>query len=87
VAIVGSLGAVESSVAARYHAKFADCLGAFALASEPSGLPCIAGLHVVLDPGPPLSCGIHPSAAGHTVYAQAILKVVPRGESVEAHAS
>jgi len=87
VAIVRSLDGVEATVAAKYHAKFADILGAFALASAPSGIPCIAGLQVVLNPGPPLSCDIHPSAAGHTVYAQAILEVVPRGESVEARAS
>jgi lysophospholipase L1-like esterase len=80
VAITGSLDAVEAAVAARYHARVANVLGAFAAASAPSGVPCFAGLQVVLHAGPPPSCDIHPSLAGHHVYAAAILAVVPRGE-------
>lgn len=84
VAIVSSLDAVEAAVATRYHARVAPVLQEFAEASAPTGVPCYAGLQVVLSPGPPPSCDIHPSIAGHKVYTQAILEVVPRGESVEA---
>ena len=87
VAITASLDAVEAAVAAKYHARAADVLGAFALASAPSGVPCFAGLQVVLNPGPPPSCDIHPSAAGHAVYTKAILEIVPRGESAEGQVS
>jgi lysophospholipase L1-like esterase len=73
VAIVGSLDGVEAAIAAKYHARVADALGAFAVASAPSGVPCFAGLQIVLSAGPPPSCDIHPSAAGHAVYARAIL--------------
>jgi lysophospholipase L1-like esterase len=86
VAVVSSLDAVEASVAARWHARAADVLSAFAAASAPSGVPCFAGLQVVLNPGPPPNCDIHPSAAGHAVYTRAVLEVVPRGESAEARA-
>jgi len=84
VAVVASLDAVEASVAASYHARVADVFGAFALASAPSGIPCLAGLQVQLPTG---GCDIHPSAAGHAVYTKALLEVVPRGEAVEAQAS
>jgi len=80
VAIVTSLDSVEAAVAARYHARVANVLGAFAAASAPTGVPCFAGLQVVLNPGPPPTCDIHPSLAGHRVYTKAILAVVPRGE-------
>lgn len=80
VAITASLDGVEAAVAARYHARVANVLGAFAAASAPSGVPCFAGLQVVLKPGPPPTCDIHPSLAGHHVYASTILAVVPRGE-------
>jgi lysophospholipase L1-like esterase len=73
VAIAASLDGVEATVAARFHARTADALGAFAVASAPSGVPCFAGLQIVLSAGPPPSCDIHPSAAGHAVYAKAIL--------------
>lgn len=85
LAIAASLDGVEAAVATRYHARVADVLGAFAKASAPSGVPCFAGLQVVVSPGPPFpTCDIHPSTAGHMVYTRAILEVVPRGESVEA---
>jgi lysophospholipase L1-like esterase len=80
VAIVSSLDTVEAAVAMRYHARVANVLGSFATASAPTGIPCFAGLQVVLASGPPPSCDIHPSIAGHHVYAGAILGVVPRGE-------
>ncbi len=80
VGIVSALDAVEAAVAMRYHARVANVLGAFAAASTPTGVPCFAGLQVVLSGGPPPSCDIHPSLAGHRVYARAILAVVPHGE-------
>jgi lysophospholipase L1-like esterase len=73
VAIAGALDGAEAAVAAKFHARVADALGAFAAASMPSGVPCFAGLQVVLNAGPPPSCDIHPSAAGHAVYARAVL--------------
>lgn len=83
VAITASLDAVEATVALRYHARVADVFDAFAQAAAPTGVPCFAGLQVVLSPGPPPNCDIHPSAAGHAVYTSAILDVVPRGEAVD----
>ena len=69
-----------STVAVRYHARVADAFGAFFTASANSPflahVPCFAGLQVVLTPGPPPGCDIHPSAAGHAVYAKAILAVL-----------
>jgi len=73
VAVAGALDAAEAAVAEKFHARVADALGAFAAASAPSGVPCFAGLQVVLSAGPPPSCDIHPSAAGHAVYARAVL--------------
>jgi len=69
-----------STVAASYHARVADAFGAFLTASANSPflahVPCFAGLQVVLNPGPPPACDIHPSAAGHEVFAKAILAVL-----------
>ena len=69
-----------SAVALRFHARVADAFGAFFTASADSPflahVPCFAGLQVVLTPGPPPGCDIHPSAAGHAVYAKAILAVL-----------
>lgn len=69
-----------STVALRYHARVADAFGAFFTASANSRplahVPCFAGLQVVLSPGPPPVCDIHPSAAGHAVFAKAILAVL-----------
>lgn len=79
--LVNALDGVEASVAEKYHARVVDVFGAFQAASAPSGIPCLAGLQVALPTG---GCDIHPSAAGHAVYTQAILEVVPRGEAVEA---
>ncbi|HEY8737428.1 MAG TPA: GDSL-type esterase/lipase family protein [Candidatus Dormibacteraeota bacterium] len=84
VAIALSLDGAIASVAIRYHARAADVFGAFFSASANSPflahVPCFAGLQVVLDPGPPPTCDIHPSAAGHAVFAKAILAVLPRHE-------
>ncbi len=70
-----------SAVALRYHARVADAFGAFFTASANSPflahVPCFAGLQVVLHAGPPPQCDIHPSAAGHAVFAKAILAVLP----------
>jgi lysophospholipase L1-like esterase len=81
VAIVTALDGTISTVAARYHARVADVFGAFFTASANSPflahVPCFAGLQVVLDPGSPPTCDIHPSAAGHAVFAKAILAVLP----------
>ncbi|HXN05410.1 MAG TPA: GDSL-type esterase/lipase family protein [Candidatus Acidoferrum sp.] len=74
LAIVTSLDAVEAAVALRFHVRVANVLGAFALASAPSGIPCLAGLQVQLPTG---GCDIHPSAAGHAVYARAVLAALP----------
>jgi len=69
-----------SNVAADFHARVADAFGAFFTASANSPflahVPCFASLQVVLNPGPPPACDIHPSAAGHEVYAKAILAVL-----------
>ena len=70
-----------SAVALRYHARVADAFGAFFTASANSPflahVPCFAGLQVVLKAGPPPTCDIHPSAAGHAVFTSAILAVLP----------
>jgi lysophospholipase L1-like esterase len=84
VAIALSLDGAIGTVATRYHARVANVFGAFFSASANSPflahVPCFAGLQVVLDPGPPPTCDIHPSAAGHAVFAKAILAVLPRHE-------
>ena len=81
VAIALSLDGAIASVAIRYHARVADVFGAFFTASKNSPflahVPCFAGLQVVLNPGPPPTCDIHPSAAGHAVFAKAILAALP----------
>jgi len=78
LAIASALDGAEAAAAARHGALVADVLGAFAAASAGSsplpGVPCFAGLQVVLSPGPPVpQCDIHPSAAGHAVFAGSIL--------------
>jgi len=72
-----ALDAAEAAAAARHEARVADAFAAFQAASAPSGIPCVAGLQVVVSIAP-LNCDIHPSAAGHAVYAQAVLAVIPR---------
>ncbi len=76
-AITGALDSAEAAAAARHHAQVADAFDAFFAASAPSHIPCVAGLQVVLSVAP-LNCDIHPSAAGHAVYAQAVLAALPR---------
>jgi lysophospholipase L1-like esterase len=71
-AVTAALDGAEAAAAARHHARVADAFGAFFAASAPSHIPCVAGLQVVLSLSP-LNCDIHPSAAGHAVYAQAVL--------------
>jgi lysophospholipase L1-like esterase len=84
VAFVTALDSTVSAVALRYHARVADAFGAFFAASANSPfldhVPCFAGLQVVLNAGPPPTCDIHPSAAGHAVFTQAILAVLPQKE-------
>jgi lysophospholipase L1-like esterase len=84
VFFANALDATVSTVAARYHARVADAFGAFFTASANSPflahVPCFAGLQVVLSAGPPPQCDIHPSAAGHAVFAKAILAVLPHEE-------
>jgi len=81
VAIALSLDGVVAAVAVRHHSRVANVFGAFYRASADSPflahVPCFAGLQVVLNPGPPPTCDIHPSAAGHAVFAKAIV-AVPR---------
>jgi lysophospholipase L1-like esterase len=82
VAIASSLDGVVAAVATAYHARVADVLGAFRVASAPSGIPCFAGLQVprvptATDPAP---CDIHPSAAGHAVMAKAVLAALEQDE-------
>jgi lysophospholipase L1-like esterase len=57
--------------AAKYNATVADGYGAFQTATEAQGTesPCTAGLLVPLSGG---GCGIHPTAAGQAVLAQAV---------------
>ena len=75
VGIASSLDGVIAAVATAHHALVADVLGAFRVASAPSGIPCLAGLQVprTPTPGDPSPCDIHPSAAGHAVIAKAVL--------------
>lgn len=75
VGIASSLDGVIAAVAIAHHARVADVLGAFRVASAPSGIPCLAGLQVPRTPTPsdPSPCDIHPSAAGHAVMAKAVL--------------
>lgn len=80
--IAASLDATEAAVASQFHARAAKVFAEFKEASAPSGVPCLAGLQVVVAAGP--TCDIHPSAAGHAVYTDAVLDVTPRGEAVEA---
>jgi lysophospholipase L1-like esterase len=77
--ITQALDLAEAQAAARHDARVADAFGAFFAASAPSHVPCVAGLQVVLTVSP-LNCDIHPSAAGHAVYAQAVLAALPRHE-------
>lgn len=79
-AITTALDGAEAAAAARHHARVADAFGAFFAASAPSHIPCVAGLQVLLSAGPPPNCDIHPSAAGHAVYAQAVLAVLGHHE-------
>lgn len=76
-----ALDGTVSAVALRFHARVADAFGAFFTASANSPflahVPCFAGLQVVLNAGPPPTCDIHPSAAGHAVFTSAILAVLP----------
>jgi lysophospholipase L1-like esterase len=84
--IAASLDNAEAQTAREFHAKVAHVLGEFAEASAPSGIPCVAGLQVILVPATPTTppqCDIHPSAAGHAVYTDSVLDVTPRGEAVE----
>jgi lysophospholipase L1-like esterase len=78
-ALTDALDSAEAAAAARHHARVADAFGAFFAASAPSHIPCVAGLQVVLSVSP-LNCDIHPSAAGHAVYAQAVLAVLRHHE-------
>jgi lysophospholipase L1-like esterase len=82
VAFVTALDTTVATVALRYHARVADAFGAFYAASANSPflahVPCFAGLQVVLNAGPPPTCDIHPSAAGHAVFTRAILAVLPQ---------
>jgi lysophospholipase L1-like esterase len=84
VGFVTALDSTVSAVALRYHARVANAFGAFFAASANSPflahVPCFAGLQVVLNAGPPPTCDIHPSAAGHAVFTQAILAVLPQKE-------
>lgn len=69
VGLTLALDGVESAAAAPFHVKVADAFDAFKAASAPSGIPCLAGLQVPRSSG----CDIHPSLAGHAVFAAAIL--------------
>jgi lysophospholipase L1-like esterase len=82
VAIASSLDGVVAAVATAYHARVADVLGAFRIASAPTGVPCFAGLQVphVPTPSDPTPCDIHPSAAGHSVMAKAVLAALGQDE-------
>jgi lysophospholipase L1-like esterase len=82
VAIASSLDGVVAAVATAYQARVADVLGAFRVASAPSGIPCFAGLQVPRVPTPtnPAPCDIHPSAAGHAVMAKAVLAALEQDE-------
>ena len=77
VAITASLDGVVATVAAAYHARVADVLAAFKTASAPTGIPCFAGLQVPTPSNPASPCDIHPSAAGHAVFARTILAALP----------
>ena len=82
VAVASSLDGAIAAVAMAHHARVADVLGAFRLASAPTGVPCLAGLQVPRTPTPsdPSPCDIHPSAAGHAVMAKAVLAALEQDE-------
>jgi lysophospholipase L1-like esterase len=70
------LNTFENRVAAQYHVQIADGFGAFQTAEANAGDPddpCTAGLLTELSGG---GCGIHPSATGQSVLAQAVESVV-----------
>ncbi|HEY3771560.1 MAG TPA: SGNH/GDSL hydrolase family protein [Solirubrobacteraceae bacterium] len=73
--------AFENRIASKYHVEIADGFGAFMNAETAAGDsddPCAAGLLTQLSSG---GCGIHPSAAGQTVLAQAVEQVVQTSSS------
>lgn len=79
--LVEVLNAFENRVAAQYHVQIADGFGAYQAAEASAGTPddpCAAGLLTVLSSG---GCGIHPSANGQTVVAQAVEQVVHTSSS------
>ena len=72
---IAALNGVASQVAALFHVRVADGFNAFLQASAPSGGDtCAAGLLVPVAPG---VCDVHPSAAGQSLLADSVLKLVP----------
>ncbi|HEY7074560.1 MAG TPA: GDSL-type esterase/lipase family protein [Solirubrobacteraceae bacterium] len=58
-----------------FHVVMADGFGTFrAGAAHAGGSPCVAGLLTQL--GSPGTCGIHPSYAGQSLLAQAVMKAI-----------
>ena len=79
VAVIGAINSVVSAVTlAQPAGSVADGFGAFAVASAPTGDPCVAGLLIRLSVAP-LTCDVHPSPAGRDVLARAIRAIV-RGD-------
>ncbi len=75
-AVISQVNAVLADRTLAWGGIVADGFGAFAAASAPfGGDPCAAGLETVVSTSP-LVCDIHPSPAGHALYAQAIIQVL-----------
>jgi lysophospholipase L1-like esterase len=69
------LNKAMDSAAKPFHVEIADGFGTFKSASVDSGNdPCTAGLLTQL--GMPGTCGVHPSAAGQSLLAQALLDAI-----------
>jgi lysophospholipase L1-like esterase len=76
-ALSAGLNQVLDAAAAPFHVAIADGFGAFqAVAAQAGGDTCAAGLLTVLTTG---GCGIHPSATGQDVLADAVEAVVRAG--------
>jgi lysophospholipase L1-like esterase len=76
-AVVGVLNKTVDAAAKPFHVVVADGFGKFKQAAVRfASDPCQAGLLTLTAPGPPRTCGIHPSYAGQSLLAAALGKVI-----------
>jgi lysophospholipase L1-like esterase len=74
--VISQVNAVLADRTLAWGGIVADGFGAFAAASAAfGGDTCAAGLETVLSQSP-LVCDLHPSPAGHALYAQAIIQAL-----------